>query len=244
MLTFSCLPFFFIFEVGLLLSSPTQMVPKLGGLLQCKGFFLISLPYCMWRTNSLTLIVVFIEKKKKLHHSNHFSFSPFSDKMPTLSLLDWLYLCTLAINSTSHRAWQRPMSLQSSTQPVDLQRSGKRFPTPLPLPKLDLVSTNLPLHPVPALPLLSRLPPSCLPTEDLDLLRGSFPIITFWSPLTLTTMIISRTSKTLIVPTAQKLNLLPGETHSVLKTLLDFELEADLDSWDPTSLWGPGMLLE
>lgn len=50
----------------------------------------------------------------------------------------------------------------------------------------DPVSTNFPLHPV--LPLLSRLPPSHLPTKDLDLLWGSFQIITFCSPLTLITM--------------------------------------------------------
>lgn len=62
--------------------------------------------------------------------------------------------------------------------------------------------------------------------------------------LTLITMIISMTSKTLIVPTAQETNLLPGETHSDLKTLLDLQLEADLDSWDHKSLWSPGMLLE
>lgn len=47
-----------------------------------------------------------------------------------------------------------------------------------------------------------------------------------------------------MVPTAQEPNLLPGETHSVLTSLLDLELEADLDSWDHKCLWSPGMLLD
>lgn len=71
------------------------------------------------------------------------------------------------MSPTCHLVWQRPKSFQSSVQSGDLQHSetlSNTFTPSLP----DPFSINFPLHPV--LPQLSRLPPSHLPTKDLDLL--------------------------------------------------------------------------
>lgn len=84
MLTFSCLPPLFFFWSRFTSLLTHLNITQTGGLLQCKDFFLISLLYCMWRTNSPTLIVSLLGKKKKIHYSNLSSFSPFSDKTSTI----------------------------------------------------------------------------------------------------------------------------------------------------------------
>lgn len=134
----------------------------------------------MWSTNSPTLIMSFTGKKKTAKQNKNnlitqTSFSPFSDKMSTLLLLDWLYLCMLATLHSRHpRASRTPCSLWISST----LRDTFQHPYPF-LYQTWSAQTSHRSQSQSFRGLLSRLSLSHLPTEDLHLLCGSFRIITF-----------------------------------------------------------------